>query len=363
MADLKRTPLAEQHRALGARMVPFAGWEMPVQYSGIKVEHLAVREHAGLFDVSHMGELFVSGERALEAVDRLVTNDLSKLAVGHALYTCACNEAGGILDDLIVYRVADDRVLVVCNAGNREKIAAHFAERLSGVGFEDASDSLSLLALQGPQSLAIVEAAGAGELVDLPRHATAEIQLFGRRVRAARTGYTGEDGFEILLENEGAPHVWSALLEVGRPHGLVPVGLGARDTLRLEACLRLYGNDIDETTNPLEAGLGFTVKLDAGEFVGREALARIKADGISRKLVGIEMIGKGIARHGYPVRSGGETIGHVTSGGPCPSLNKNLGLCYVPVSLARIGQRVDIEIRDKAVEAQIVNTPFYKRSR
>jgi aminomethyltransferase len=363
MADLKRTPLAEHHRALGARMVPFAGWEMPVQYSGIKAEHLAVRENAGLFDVSHMGELFVSGSGALEAVDRLVTNDLSKLAVGHALYTCACNEEGGILDDLIVYRLGEDRVLVVCNAGNREKIAAHFAERLSGVGFEDASDSLALLALQGPASLAIMEAAGARELIELPRHATAEAQLFGRRVRAARTGYTGEDGFEIFVENEGAPEVWSALLETGRTHGLVPVGLGARDTLRLEACLRLYGNDIDESTNPLEAGLGFTVKLDAGDFLGRDALVRIKAEGLSRKLVGLEMIGKGIARHGYPVLSDGEPVGIVTSGGPCPSLNKNLGLCYVPVSLARVGQRVDIEIRDKAIEAQIVKTPFYKRSR
>jgi aminomethyltransferase len=363
MAELKRTPLADEHRALGARMVPFAGWEMPVQYAGVKAEHLAVRTDAGLFDVSHMGELFVTGPGALAAVDRLVTNDLSALAVGHALYTCACNEAGGILDDLIVYHLAEGRVLVVCNAGNRAKIAAHFADRLAGVTFEDASDSLSLLALQGPASLAIAEAAGAPELRELPHFGTTEATLCGRRVRVARTGYTGEDGFEILVENDGATTLWNGLLEVGGPKGLVPVGLGARDTLRLEACLRLYGNDIDESTNPFEAGLAFTVKLGAGDFLGKEALVRIKADGLARKLVGIEMIGKGIARHGYPVLSGGEPVGHVTSGGPCPTLNKNLGLCYVPVSLARLGQRVDIEIRGKAIEAHVVKTPFYKRAR
>jgi aminomethyltransferase len=363
MAELKRTPLAERHRALGARMVPFAGFEMPVQYAGIKAEHHAVREKAGIFDVSHMGELFVTGRGALEAIDGLVTNDLSSLAVGHAAYTCACNEAGGILDDLIIYHLAEGRVLVVCNAGNRAKIAAHFAARLAGVTFEDASDSLSLLALQGPASLAIVEAAGAPELLELAFFATAEAELFGRKVQVARTGYTGEDGFEVFVENDGAAQVWDGLLEVGASHGIAPAGLGARDTLRLEACLRLYGNDIDESTNPLEAGLGFTVKLDAGDFLGRDALARIKAEGHSRKLVGVEMIGKGIARHGYPVLSGGEPVGHVTSGGPCPTLNKNLGLCYVPISLARIGQPVDIEIRDKAIEARIVKTPFYKRSR
>src|SRR5690606_13733910 len=201
------------------------------------------------------------------------------------------------------------------------------------------------------------------ELLDLPAFGTAEATLFGHRIRAARTGYTGEDGFEIFVANEGAVAVWDGLLEVGQPHGLVPAGLGARDTLRLEAALRLYGNDIDESTNPFEAGLGWTVKLDAGDFIGKDALARIKAEGPTRKLVGIEMIGKGIARHGYPVLSGGEPVGQVTSGSPCPTLEKNLGLAYVPASLARVGERVDIQIRDKAIEARIVKIPFYKRSR
>lgn len=363
MTDLKKIPLDALHRAAKARMVPFAGYEMPVQYAGIKAEHHAVREAVGLFDVSHMGELFIEGPSALAELDRLITNDLTKLAIGKALYACVTREDGGILDDILVYRLEDTRYLVICNAGNRDKIVAHFRAQLREAAFDDASDRYCLFALQGPKALDTLKALGADDLEELAPFAIRELNLAGAKTLTARTGYTGEDGFEVMVENAHAEAVWRALVEVGEAHGLALAGLGARDTLRLEAALRLYGNDLSEETNPLEAGLGFAVKLNAGDFIGKEALAAIKEAGPARKLVGFEMVGRGIARSGYPVLVDGEERGVVTSGSPSPTLNKNIGLCYLPHELAEIGRTIEIAIRDKKIDAKLVETPFYKRAR
>ena len=347
--------------------MPFAGFEMPVQYSGISAEHTAVRERAGLFDVSHMGELWLEGPGAADVTDGLVTNHVARLEDGKAAYTCCCNEGGTILDDLIVYRFTNERVLVVCNASNRDKIAGHFRERTKGkVAFEDASDGTSLLALQGPKALAVLEKAGVGisdVAKSLPSFRIRETEVAGRKAIVARTGYTGEDGVEIFCQNDDAVTIWKALLDAGEAHGILPVGLGARDTLRLEARLALYGNDIDETTNPIEAGLGWVVKLDK-PFVGHDALAKVKASGPSRTLVGFEMVGRGVARHGYPLRSKAlEVIGVCTSGGPSPTLGKSIGLGYVPVATARTGTGIVVDCRGRDIDATIVPTPFYKRAR
>ena len=364
----QRTPLYEQHRALAARIVPFAGWEMPIQYAGIVEEHRAVRERAGLFDVSHMGELRLRGPSAERVVDGLVTNDVGALPVGKALYTCCCNEQGTILDDLIIYRVADGDVLVVCNASNLGKMSPHFAAaaRAAGCPFEDQSAATALLALQGPRAVDVLRAAGATpELLVLGRMGVGTGSVAGVAVLAARTGYTAEDGFELFAASADAPKLWSALLGAGAPLGVQPIGLGARDTLRLEGALRLYGNDIDETTDPWEAGLGWVVKLDGRSFVGRDALVQRKQRGPSRKLVGLEMQGRGIARHGYDVvadAASGDPIGHVTSGSPSPTLGKNIALAYVPTALSAVGSTVYVSIRGKAVEARVVPLPFYRRS-
>src|SRR4051812_12663059 len=304
MSELRRTSLYDRHVKAGGRIVPFAGWEMPVQYTGIVDEHQAVRTAAGIFDVSHMGELSMSGEYAAQVVDYLITNDASRLVDGQALYTCACNERGHILDDLIVYRVAHDRWLIVCNASNRAKMAAHFAKAAENhCDFEDASDRTSMIALQGPKALAVAALTGAdgAALRELPSFHFRDVVLANVRCTVARTGYTGEDGVELFCAPADAPQLWRALVDLGAPLGLQAAGLASRDTLRLEARLSLYGNDIDETTNPIEAGLSWVVKLDKGDFVGRDALAHVKAQGPARKLVGFEMTGRGIARHGYPI--------------------------------------------------------------
>lgn len=361
---MKRTPLFEQHQALGARIVPFAGWEMPIQYKGISVEHQAVRERAGLFDVSHMGELELSGERALELVNSLITNDIARAADGQATYTCCCNEQGTILDDLIVYRRAANDVLVVCNASNRDKISAHFAAAARGVcEFRDISDETALLALQGPKALEILQRAGVS--VDLGALKIFRFQtgkVAGVSCTIARTGYTGEDGVELFCAWNDAPALWSALLAAGADFGIEPIGLGARDTLRLDARLSLYGNDIDETTNPLEAGLGWVVKLDKPSFVGKDALVAVKTAGLERTLVGFEMTGRGIARHGYPLLdSAGNVVGVCTSGGPSPTLGKSIGLGYFPLATSAVGTELLVDCRGKQIPAVIVKTPFYKR--
>lgn len=364
---LRRTPLYESHRALGARLVEYAGWEMPVQYSGVTAEHHATRNAIGLFDVSHMGELFVEGPGAAACLNELITNDLGKLAPGRALYTVACNEAGGILDDLIVYRVEPEQFLVVCNAANVEKIHAHFGEHTRGkAAYENRSDSTALLALQGPRAAELVEQLGAMSLGALPRFGVARDTLAGVDVLAARTGYTGEDGYELFCGSAQVVGLWQTLLDAGQKLGIKPVGLAARDTLRLEARLALYGNEIDETTTPLEAGLGWVVKLDKPSFVGREALRQQRERGLTRKLVGFEMVGRGIARHGHAIASAhaGQLVpvGEVTSGAPGLTVGKNIGLGYVPVELAELGTRLEIMIRDKPIEARVCPTPFYKRS-
>jgi aminomethyltransferase len=362
---LLRTPLHAEHVALGGRIVPFAGWEMPVQYKGISVEHQAVRERAGIFDVSHMGELELKGEHALALVNHLITNDLTRAADGQAMYTCCCNEQGTVLDDLIVYRRAPDDLLVVCNASNRPKISAHFARAAQGhCDFRDVSDSLALIALQGPRALEILVAAGSS--VDpkaaLKSFRFSEARVGGVTATVARTGYTGEDGVELFCASADAVTLWRALLAAGTAHGIEPAGLGARDTLRLEARLSLYGNDIDETTNPLEAGLGWTVKLEKPDFVGKSALVAIKASGLRRRLIGFEMQGRGIARHGYPLLDReGRAAGVCTSGGPSPTLGKNIGLGYLPADQGEPGTRFLVDCRGKQVEAMVVKTPFYKR--
>jgi aminomethyltransferase len=363
---LKKTPLYEDHRALGARLVPFAGWSMPIQFAGISAEHRAVREAAGLFDVSHMGEILVTGSDAVAAVNRLVTNDVSRAEDGQALYTCCCNEQGGILDDLIVYRHAADRVLVVCNASNRAKIVPHFTRHAGGPNSDvrDISDETALLALQGPCALSVLARAGCSLDVAaaLPSFHVAPAQVGGVECTLARTGYTGEDGVELFCSTTDAVSLWRRLLDAGSALGVQPVGLGARDTLRLEARLSLYGNEIDETTHPFEAGLGWTVKLDGDDFVGRDALRELQARPQVRKICGFEMIGKGIARHGYPlVDADGTALGICTSGAPSPTLGKSIGLGYVPPERAAIGSSLWVDCRGKRIEARVVRTPFYRR--
>lgn len=376
VGTLRKTPLYDEHVALGARVVPFAGYAMPVQYEGVVAEHRAVRTAAGLFDVSHMGELHLDGEDALPLVDGLVTNAAHKLPVGKAVYTVACREDGGILDDLIVYRTGEASVLVVCNASNVDKIAGHFgaaAERAAADGkdvrFRNASDDTALVALQGPRAFDVLAAAGAtGDPApaDLKRFRLGPATVAGVECLAARTGYTGEDGVELFCANADAPKLWRGLLEAGGPHGLAPAGLGARDTLRLEASLCLYGQDIDETTNPLEAGLGWVVKPKNRSFVGKDALARVAEEGPARRLVGFEMTGRGIARHGYPIVKAGAgadatPIGQVTSGSPAPTLGKNVGMGYVPADVAAPGTEIGVVIRGKVAAAQVVEMPFYRR--
>ncbi len=341
-------------------MVPFAGYELPVQYAGLVEEHRAVRSAAGVFDVSHMGELELDGPGAAAVVNELITNDAAKLVNGQALYTCACNERGTILDDLIVYRRSAGAWLVVCNASNREKIAGHFAAAAKGrCNFADVSDATALIALQGPRALAIAGAVGGPDLSGLKSFHFAKATLAGVAVTASRTGYTGEDGLEIFCANADAPQLWRALLDAGA----VPAGLGARDTLRLEARLSLYGNDIDETTNPLEAGLAWVVKLDKADFVGKRALVEIKEQGLARRLVGFEVTGRGIARHGYPLQdASGAVIGTCTSGSPGPTVGKNIGLGYVPSALSAIGSPFVVDCRGRPAEAVVVKTPFYKRA-
>ncbi len=365
-ASLRNTPLAEEHRVLGARMVPFAGYQMPVQYEGVVAEHRAVRERVGLFDVSHMGELWLEGPGALGLVDRLVTNDAKKLVDGQAMYTVAVDENGSILDDLIVYRRGPERFLVVCNAANHDKMAPHFAKHAEGAcRFEDATNRTALIALQGPRAAEVLGAAGGGDaLTGLAPFRIADGTVGGIACSVARTGYTGEDGFELFCAWGDAPALWRALLAAGEPFGIAPAGLGARDTLRLEARLHLYGNDMDETTTPFEAGLAWVVKLDKGDFLGRGALLAAKGKGLDRKLVGFEMTGRGIARHGYPIVDGaGNEVGVVTSGSPAPTLGKNIGLGYVPVAMSEIGSEIGILIRGKVIDAVIVKTPFYKRQK
>lgn len=362
--QLKRTSLYPVHVRGGARLVEFGGWEMPVQYAGIVEEHRAVRTAAGVFDVSHMGEVEVEGPGALESVQRLITNDAGRLAVGAGLYSPMCLPSGGIVDDLTVFRLGERRFFFVVNASTTAKDFAWIREHTRGASARDRSAEFGLLALQGPRAEAILRRVTRPPIAALSFfHMIEGVEAAGvRGCFISRTGYTGEDGFEVGCPWDAAPRLWEALMEAGRDAGLVPVGLGARDTLRLEAALMLYGNDIDETTTPLEAPLAWTVKLDKGAFIGRDVLAAQKREGVRRKLVGFEMTERAIPRHGYGLLAGGGLVGQVTSGTFAPWVNKSIGLGYVTPEHTRPGVPLAVEIRGRAAGAAVVKLPFYKRS-
>jgi len=361
--QLKRTSLYPVHVRAGARLVEFGGWEMPVQYAGIVEEHRAVRTAAGLFDVSHMGEVEIEGPGALDSVQRLITNDAGRLVIGGGLYSPMCLPTGGIVDDLTVFRLAERRFLFVVNAATTEKDFAWIREHTTDAAARDRSAEFGLLALQGPQAQAILRRLTRADLGGLAFfHIIENVEVAGVRCFISRSGYTGEDGFEIGCPWDAAPRLWDALSEAGRPAGLMPVGLGARDTLRLEAGLMLYGNDIDETTTPLEAPLGWTVKLDKGAFIGREVLLRQKQDGVRRKLVGFEMRERAIPRRGQALLAAGAVVGSVTSGTFGPWVNKGIGMGYLPPAHARPGAEIAVQIRQRPARAAVVKLPFYKRS-
>jgi len=360
--SLKRTPLYDRHVALGARMVEFGGWQMPVQYSGIIDEHTAVRNAAGLFDISHMGEFEVKGPDALAFLQHIATQDVATIAEGQSNYALLCRPDGGIVDDIFIYHLPDGYMVVV-NASNIEKDFVWMLDHLGGydVQLTNISDRASMLALQGPRAEAILARTTDTDVVNLPFHAVTTGMLGDIPGIIARTGYTGEDGFELFVDDDNVVRLWDELLALGGDDGLKPCGLGARDSLRFEPCLALYGHEIADDINPYEAKLGWVVKLGKGDFVGHETLLHVKQAGLTRKLVGFEMIGRGIARGGYEIRSvEGERIGYVTTGMPSPTLGKYLGLGYVPIALADEGSEFDVIVRDRPVRARVVKTPFYK---
>lgn len=364
---LKRTPLFHAYETFGAKTIDFGGWELPVQFSSIKEEHEAVRTKAGLFDVSHMGEVDVKGQDALRFLQRLLTNDVSKLTDGKALYTAMCYEDGGTVDDLLVYQKEKNHYLLVINASNIDKdvdwLLKH--QEKDDVLIKNISDQTALLALQGPLAADIIKEVAGKEVTSLkPFTFLSKAEVANKEVLVSRTGYTGEDGFEIYCQSEDAVHLWSALLEAGQPKGLIPCGLGARDTLRFEARLPLYGQELTKDISPLEGGIGFAVKTDKeADFIGKAALKKQKEEGLKRKLVGIEMIDKGIPRTDYPVFSGEKQVGIVTTGTQSPTLKKNVGLALIETSVAELGAEVEVQVRKKRLKAKIVATPFYKRAK
>jgi aminomethyltransferase len=389
-AALRRTPLYDCHLELGARMVGFAGWEMPVQYAGVIEEHRAVRDAAGLFDVSHMGEIRVRGGGAEALLQRLTPNDVAALAPGRAHYSGLLTDRGTYVDDLLVYRLGAEDFLVVVNASNATRdlawvrehakqavgtpggaagsAPAAAAEGDAGEGdaaaeVADESDAYALLALQGPRALAILEPLASPGVADLRYYGFLQGEVAGVPALISRTGYTGEDGFELYLEPGRAAEVWRRLIAAGAPLGLVPAGLGARDTLRLEAAMALYGHELDEQTTPLEAGLAWVVKLRKGDFLGRAALAAQRDQGVRRSLVGFAVEGRGIARQGHPVLSDGAAVGVVTSGTWSPTLEQAIGMAYVPPALAAPDTPLEIEVRGRKLGARVVELPFYRRKK
>jgi glycine cleavage system T protein (aminomethyltransferase) len=364
-ALLKKTPLYNAHVALGARMVPFGGWDMPVEYSGIAAEHLAVRTGAGLFDVSHMGEVEIAGKDALTAVQHITSNDASKLQLGQIQYSALTTPEGTFVDDLLVYRFGPSHYLLVINASNIDKdyawIAARAKEAVPDIATVNSSDRYALIAVQGPRAQEILQTLTAIDLAPIKYYWFAHGEIAGVRGTVSRTGYTGEDGFEVMVPPAMASRVWDALLEAGKPMGLIPCGLGARDTLRLEAAMRLYGNDMDETSTVLEADLGWIVGWNKAEFLGRQPLHHQKAQGVPKKLVGFEVVDRAIARHGHTVWHNGKEVGVVTSGTQTPFLKKAIGMAYVPPALAAPGTEIEIDVRGRRVKAVIVPMPFYKR--
>jgi aminomethyltransferase len=362
--ELRKTPLHARHRAANARMVPYAGWDMPVEYSGITNEHLAVRTRAGVFDVSHMGEIEIAGKNALAAVQMISSIDASALSTGQAQYAALTTPQGTFVDDMLVYRMAPSHFMLVVNAANTAKDFAWISEQIKAVGDVAAIDSSSryaLIAVQGPAAREVLQPLATIDLADLGYYRFGYGEVAAARATISRTGYTGEDGYEIFVPPNVADRLWQAILESGRSADVIPCGLGARDTLRLEAAMRLYGNDIDETTTVLEAGLGWTIGWKKGEFIGRERLMEQKERGTLRRLVGFEMIDRGIARQGYPVLSGARPVGLVTSGTQTPFLKKAIGMAYVPTELHGVGTEIDIDIRGRISTARIVALPFYAR--
>jgi len=366
MTQLKRTPLFSVYAEYGAKTIDFGGWELPVQFSSIKEEHEAVRARAGLFDVSHMGEIDVKGKDSLAYLQKVMTNDVAKLTDGRAQYSLMCYENGGIVDDLLIYKKADDHYLLVVNAANTEKDFEWLKQQVFGdVELTNISAQVAQLALQGPLAEKVLQKLTTVNLSELKFFAFKDgVEIQGVKALVSRTGYTGEDGFEIYCHAEDAVTLWHAILEAGKEEGVLPCGLGARDTLRFEATLPLYGQELSKDISPLEAGLGFAVKINKGaDFIGKDVLKKQKDEGTARKLVGIEMIDKGIPRHGYAVFVGEEQIGFVTTGTQSPTLKKNIGLVLINAEYAAVDAEVFVEIRGKRLKAKVIATPFYKRSK
>ncbi len=365
MSELKKTPLFSIYKDYGAKTIDFGGWELPVQFSGIKKEHEAVRTRAGLFDVSHMGEIEVTGRESLQFLQKMLSNDISKLKPGGIQYTIMCYENGGTVDDLLVYQKGENHYFLVVNAANTEKDFEWLQKHLTeDAVIQDVSDKYAMLALQGPFAEKILQRlVDSFNLQELKPFKFADgIKIAGKKTLVSRTGYTGEDGFEIYCENADAPFLWQAILEAGKEDGVEPCGLGARDTLRFEACLPLYGQELSSEISPLEAGLGFAVKLGKeADFIGKDALIKQKEEGLRRKLVGIEMIDRGIPRHGYAVYKGDEKIGEVTTGTQSPTLKKNIGLALLDSQYTAADTEIDVELRGKRLKAKVVATPFYRR--
>lgn len=358
----KRTPLFDIHRSLGARLIEFGGWEMPVQYSSILAEHHAVRTRAGLFDLSHMGEIEIAGPRALEVCQELLVTDVARVQLCQAQYSVLCYPDGGCVDDVIIYRVETDRYLLCVNAANIEKDWNWVSEHDQGrAQLRNCSEDYALIALQGPRSVEILQPLIASDLSLIRRYWSALGEVAGRRALIARTGYTGEDGFELFVDAADSSSIWSACLDSGQQIGLAPVGLGARDTLRLEAGMLLYGNDLDAETSPLEAGLARLVRFDKEKFIGREALLRQQTEGVGKQLIGFKMEAAGIPRHGYTLWVGSDRVGTVTSGTQSPTLGVGIGLGYVQPSYATVDAVLEVEIRNRRVPARVVKLPFYRK--
>jgi aminomethyltransferase len=365
MSELKRTPLFEVYKEYGGKTIDFGGWELPVQFSKIQDEHEAVRTKAGLFDVSHMGEFEVKGTDSLAFLQKMMTNDVSKLNNGGAIYTAMCYENGGTIDDLLIYKIEDNHYLLVVNASNIDKDFKWLEDHLEGeVELTNLSEQTAQVALQGPLAEQVLQKlAGNTNLSEIGFFKfQQEVDLNGKKALVSRTGYTGEDGFEVYCKPEDVASIWKEILEAGKEEGVLPCGLGARDTLRFEANLALYGQELSPEISPLEAGIGFVVKLNKeADFIGKEALKNQKENGLSRKLVGIEMIDRGIPRHGYPVYKDDELIGEVTTGTQSPTLKKNIGLALIKLEHSPIDTQVEVEIRGKRLKALVVPTPFYKK--
>jgi aminomethyltransferase len=363
-AALRKTPLNAVHRALGAKMVDFGGWDMPVQYSGIIDEHNAVRNSVGLFDVSHMGEIEIRGLEAAKLVDFVSTNNAAKLKHGQAHYSGLLYEHGGFVDDILVHKVADDEFFLCVNASNQDKDFEHIrSHNRFDAEVDSAGERYSQLAVQGPNGRATLQKLTPVDLAAIKYYWFADGEVCGTPARIAHTGYTGEDGYEIYIPPSEAERIWNEIMKAGAEFGIKPAGLGARNTLRLESKMALYGHEIDASISPLEADLSWIVKFEKPEFMGREALAKQKESGVTRKLIGFEMRGRGIGRDGYEVLLDGAPAGWVTSGGPSPTLCKNIGLCYLPAGRAVPGQTIQVVIRNQPVDAVTVETPFYKRAK